>query len=141
SRASGHVGGFVNFRFKDWAVQPELLFSGQGEKYEVALAGDRKLALNYINIPVMFQYYLIPQFYLEAGPQEGILVSAKTKGGSLTADVKDSNNTTDLGAALGLGFRLRMGFGVYGRDKFGVTDVFDGNGDDDNAVAQIGVSY
>ncbi|GAA0543169.1 porin family protein [Chitinophaga japonensis] len=141
SRASGHVGGFVNFRFRDWAIQPELLFSGQGEKYDVALAGERKVALNYINIPVMFQYYLIPQFYLEAGPQVGFLVSAKDKGGSVTVDIKDGYNTADLGMGFGLGFKLPMGFGIYGRYNFGLTDLYDGSGDYKNSVAQVGVSY
>jgi len=141
SRASGHVGGFVNFRFRDWALQPELLFSGQGEKYEVIFTGERKVALNYINIPVMFQYYLLPQFYLEAGPQVGFLVSAKDKGGSLTVDVKDTYNTADLALGVGLGFKLPMGFGVYGRHNFGLTDPYDGIGDYKHSVAQIGVSY
>ncbi|KAA2243739.1 PorT family protein [Chitinophaga agrisoli] len=141
SRISGHVGGFVNFRFRDWAVQPELVFSGQGEKHLIIPNGDRQIALNYINLPVMFQYYLIPQFYLEAGPQIGFLASAKDKGGRLTLDIKDGYNSADLGIGLGLGFKLPMGFGIYGRYNFGLLDVYDGGGDYKNMVAQIGVSY
>lgn len=142
SRVSGHVGGFVNFRLRNLAIQPELLFSGQGEKYEVPLVGgERTVALNYINVPVMFQYYLIPEFYLEAGPQIGFLVSAKDKGGSTTVDVKDGYNTADMGAAFGLGFKFPLGIGVYGRYNFGLTDIYDGNGDYKNSVAQIGAFY
>ena len=140
SKISGHVGGFVNFRFKDWGIQPELLFSGQGEKYALA-GGDRKVALSYINLPVMFQYYLIPQFYLEAGPQLGLLVGAKDKGGRVDVDVKDAYNSADMGIGLGLGVKLPMGFGIYGRYNFGLIDIYDGGGDYKNMVAQIGLSY
>jgi hypothetical protein len=140
ARVSGHVGGFVNIRFHQWALQPELYFSGQGAKYSLANA-DRTRALNYINMPVMFQYYIIPQFYLEAGPQLGLLVSAKDKGGNLTADVKDLYNSADISAGIGLGVKLPFNFGVYGRYNFGISDTFDGGNDSRNSVGQIGVSY
>jgi hypothetical protein len=140
ARVSGHVGGFVNLRFHNWALQPELLFSGQGAKHPV-LTADRTLALNYINIPVMFQYYLIPQFYLEAGPQLGLLVSAKDKGGNVTVDVKDSYNSADVAIGFGLGVKLPYHIGLYGRYNFGLTDTYDGALDPKNSVAQIGVSY
>jgi len=140
ARVSGHVGGFVNIRFHQWALQPELYFSGQGAKYSLA-AADRTRALNYINMPVMFQYYIIPQFYLEAGPQLGLLVSAKDKGGNLTVDVKDSYNSADVGIGFGVGVKLPYRIGLYGRYNFGLTDTYDGALDPKNSVAQIGVSY
>jgi len=140
ARVSGHVGGFVNIRFHQWALQPELYFSGQGAKHSIASA-DRTLALNYINMPVMFQYYIIPQFYIEAGPQLGLLVSAKDKGGNLTIDVKDGYNSADISAGIGLGVKLPFNFGVYGRYNFGITDIYDGANDSRNSVGQIGVSY
>ncbi|WP_217607314.1 porin family protein [Chitinophaga sp. GbtcB8] len=142
ARVSGHVGGFVNIRFHQWALQPELYFSGQGAKYEVGLTNaDRTLALNYINMPVMFQYYIIPQFYLEAGPQLSLLVSAHDKGGNLSVDTKDLYNSADISAGIGLGVKLPFHFGVYGRYNFGITDIYDSAIDSRNSVGQIGVSY
>src|SRR5882762_4649771 len=61
SRVSGHLGGFANFKFTNWAIQPELLFSWQGSKFELP-GDDGTYALTYINIPVLFQYYFVPQF-------------------------------------------------------------------------------
>lgn len=36
--------------------------------------------LSYINVPVMVQYNATPEFYLEAGPEFGLLVNAQAKG-------------------------------------------------------------
>jgi hypothetical protein len=142
SRASFHGGGFVNFRFRQFAIQPELLYSGQGEKYSVPIAGDRTWRLGYINVPVMFQYYPVRPFYIEAGPQLGFMVSAKDHGGNVTADVKDAFNTADFGLGLGLGYKFPVGIGVYGRYVFGLSDISDSDRTSvKNSVGQLGVSY
>jgi len=39
--------------------------------------GDTKYNLNYVNVPVLFQYMFDNGFRLQAGPQVGFLVSAK----------------------------------------------------------------
>lgn len=141
SRASIHAGGFVNFRFRQFAIQPELLYSGQGEKIDFII-GERTWRLGYINVPVMFQYYPVRSFYLEAGPQLGFMVSAKSHGGSTTTDIKDAFNSADLGIGLGLGYKFPMGVGVYGRYNFGISDISDNdNTSVKNSVGQLGVSY
>lgn len=140
SKISGHIGGFANFNFKKWAIQPELLFSGQGAKYELP-GDDGKYALSYINIPVLFQYYFLPEFYAEAGPQMGFLLSAKAKAGDVSVDVKDGFKTVDIGSAIGVGYKFPIGVGVYARYNFGFTDLIDGNADPRNSVFQLGASY
>jgi hypothetical protein len=140
SKISGHIGGFANFKFTKWALQPELLFSGQGGTYEWP-GEDGKFALSYINIPVLFQYYFLPQFYAEAGPQMGFLLSAKSKREGVSYDVKDAFKTVDFGSAIGAGYKFPIGVGVYARYNFGFTDLIDGSADPRNSVFQIGASY
>jgi hypothetical protein len=139
SKISGHIGGFANFKFTNWAIQPELLFSGQGAQ-DVGLT-DAKWALSYINIPVLFQYYFIPQFYAEAGPQMGFLLSAKSKDEGVSVDIKDAFKTVDIGTAIGAGYKFPIGVGVYARYNFGFTDLVDGGVDPRNSVFQVGASY
>src|ERR1700754_1771953 len=58
-----------------FSIQPEVVYSNQGATIEEL---DVKMNLNYINIPVMFQYN-VSGFIIETGPQVGILASAKAK--------------------------------------------------------------
>jgi hypothetical protein len=140
SKISGHIGGFANFKFqKSWAIQPELLFSGQGARVDLP-GDDLKYALSYINIPVLFQYYFLPEFYAEAGPQLGILASSRVKRGGVSEDV-DGFKSVDIGSAIGVGYKFPINVGVYARYTFGFTDLIDGLADPRNSVFQIGASY
>ncbi|HVI44305.1 MAG TPA: porin family protein [Chitinophaga sp.] len=147
TRASFYAGGLVNIALNEsWAVQPELLYSGQGTKFERSFLGytyaKGTLKTDYINIPVMVQYSIVPAFYVEAGPQLGILAGAKIKSGSSSVDVKDQMKSIDFGLGLGFGYKFDMGLGVSGRYNFGLTNIWDSNNTTSkNSVAQIGLFY
>ncbi|WP_212002876.1 porin family protein [Chitinophaga sp. HK235] len=146
TRASFYAGGLVNLALNEsWAIQPELLYSGQGTKVKTStILGtlESTVKTDYINIPVMVQYSIVPAFYLEAGPQLGILAGAKQKIGSKSYDVKDQMKGIDFGIGVGFGYKFDMGLGVSGRYNFGLTNIEDsGNGNSKNSVAQIGLFY
>jgi hypothetical protein len=145
TRASIFAGGFVNIAFdKSLSIQPELLYSGQGSKYEDLFNIKSTTKLGYINIPVMVQYRLVPEFYLEAGPQIGFLAGAHAKSGKVTVDVKDAYKSVDFGLGFGLGYQFPIGLGVGARYMFGLSNIVDTDNDDlkqKNSVAQIGVFY
>jgi len=127
---------------KQWALQPELVFSGQGAKYTTS-GTETKLKLNYLNVPILFQYMFDNGFRIEAGPQVGFLLSAKTEANDVTVDVKDQLKGTDLGLGFGLGYiHVPSGFGVDARYNMGLTNI----SEDDNNKAmnrgfQLGVFY
>lgn len=145
ARAAVHLGAFAQIGLdENWTIQPELVYSGQGAKIDpsLPLLSDYTVALNYINLPVMLQYHLIPEFHLEAGPQIGFLVAAKAKEDGNSINLKDDYKGMDFGLGFGLGYTFDMGLGVNARYNFGLTDVFDGNGDSrKNSVAQFGLYY
>ncbi len=59
-----------------FAFQPELLYSAQGSDYDDEdFSGSVKA--DYLNVPLMAKYYVGEGFSLEAGPQVGLLLSAK----------------------------------------------------------------
>ncbi|MFD1294073.1 porin family protein [Lutibacter holmesii] len=112
------------------AVQVELLYSGQGFKYNGGgiIGGVEALEdtyrLDYLNLPVVFKYYFKEGFSFESGPQLGILLSAK----AVDADVKVGDAFTDLTFdwLIGFGYKFDNGFNVNARYTLGLTDIWKG---------------
>ena len=143
SRISGHGGVFLHHTInKNWCFQPELLFSGEGQRYIANGNDERVLALDYIQLPLMIQYYPAPQVYFEAGPQIGVLISAQDKGNAEAhLNVKDDFSKAQVALGVGVGFKATEQLILYGRYNFGLTDVtrFD-DIVDRSRVGQIGVA-
>ncbi|MBN9379229.1 MAG: PorT family protein [Chitinophagaceae bacterium] len=144
NRISGHIGLFLHTSIaKDWAFQPEILYSGQGQKYWVNNDIQYTWALNYINIPLMFQYYPVHRFYLEAGPQLGILVAARNKGpNGYNANIIDRAHKADATLNFGMGYYFNRTAGAYMRYGLGLSDITPDDVDRytySNRVFQLGV--
>ncbi|WP_126247127.1 porin family protein [Chitinophaga rhizosphaerae] len=142
SRPSIYVGGFARVGINEqWSIQPELVYSGQGFKIDPPFFDTYTEAVNYINLPVMAQYHIIPEFYLEAGPQIGFKVAAKIKNDGNSHDVGDAYKGVDFGLGFGLGYDFDFGLGVGARYNFGLTNAADTDKKHANSVAQFGVTY
>ena len=142
-RISGHIGVFLHHTInKNWCFQPELLYSGEGQRY-MSGGVERTLALGHLQLPLMIQYYPAPQVYLEAGPQFGLLVSAQDKADDESGHInaKDDFTTGQVAIGLGIGYKASEKLILYGRYNFGLTDVsrFDNIVDHSN-VGQLGVA-
>ena len=144
------AGGFAHIGLSDkFAVQPELLFSMQGAKFDVKdpISGDdfeTNFQLSYLNVPVLAKFYPIENLSIQAGPQIGFLLSAKDKSsGSSTEDIKDSTESIDFSGAFGVGYEFNQ-FNVGARYTIGFTEVFKIEGeslDNKNGVLQIYAGY
>ncbi|MEO6819722.1 MAG: porin family protein [Ginsengibacter sp.] len=111
---------------KSWAIQPELVYSVEGAKSKSPLLGGTDKVntnLNYLNVPVLVQYLFSNGFRLEAGPQIGFLMSAKSKVGSASTDIKNFYNTTNISIPVGLGYLTSYGLGFDARYNFGLSEV------------------
>ncbi|MDQ0781729.1 porin family protein [Chryseobacterium sp. W4I1] len=154
-----------------FSIQPELLFSQLGSKTEERevyyINSDRysrdldyKKTLNYLTLPVMVQYNILPQLYVEAGPEFGLLLGGKNKGditvarnsGNTTTTetttfsediVKDLHNKFNFGIGIGAGYYFTQNFGVTARFTAGITDIYKHNSGDAirNNAFQVGVAY
>ena len=143
SRLSAHGGVFLHHTInKNWCFQPELLYSGEGQRY-ISGGVERTLALSYLQLPLMIQYYPAPQLYFEAGPQFGLLLSANDKVDDYEEQInaKDDFTQAQVALGLGIGYKASEQLILYGRYNFGLTDVtrFDNIVDHSN-VGQIGVA-
>ena len=127
---------------KYFCVQPELLFSGEGQRY-IFNGAEHISAYSYLQLPIMLQIYPISNVYIEVGPQFGLLLSAKDKvdGGGSHVDWKPNMATGQFAIATGLGIKATDQVIVYGRYNFGLTDItsFDAIVHHSN-VGQVGVA-
>ena len=139
SKAGLHIGGLAHIHLnKNFALQPELIFSMQGGKAD----NDFKLKLNYINIPMLVQYMTENGFRLQTGPQLGLLTSAKSENGNVEVNIKDNFTSADFSWVFGAGYLFPGGFGVDARYNLGISDVWDAdNAKLKNSVFQLGVFY
>lgn len=144
SRVSLHAGLFLHHTLNNrWCFQPEILYSGEGQHYFNSDGEERILALDYVQIPLMLQYYPSRQLYFEAGPQIGILASARDfpVQNGIKLNVKNDFTPTQFGINVGVGVQANPTLGFYGRYTIGITDVgrYD-NIIDQSRVGQLGMS-
>ncbi len=133
-----HIGGLAHIHVSPhFAVQPELVYSGQGGERP-----NQKLKLGYINLPVLGQYMAGGGFRLQTGPQLGFLVSAEQKIGDIEVDVDDAYDSIDFSWVFGAGYLFSSGLGIDLRYNLGLSDISDGgNIDAMNRVVQLGLFY
>lgn len=174
SKIGFNAGIFAHIPLAEsFSVQPEVLYSQYGAKVESVnestILGTTtrdvrsySTHLDYITVPVMFQYKFVPNFYVEAGPEFGFMVTAKDKGdrtvtttsgsnsststSSYTEDInKDNLNTFNFGLGLGAGYYFTDNIGITARYVAGLTDVAKNrpNGSDAirNNVFQVGLAF
>jgi hypothetical protein len=158
--AGFHLGGWLSLPLSSkFSIQPELLYSTRGTRWEIQqsqLTADAELKLNYLDFPVNLVYHLARDVDFQAGPYIGFLLGASSQAtlssgtGSLSiVESLDKNNfqSTDFGLQGGMRFALKpvyLGF-TY---KLGLSEVAakDGNarnffGDASNRSVQLFVGY
>jgi hypothetical protein len=114
-----HAGVYLTAMFSDhFGLQPELLYSGQGAK-----SGSEKLKMTYITVPILLRYNVNSIVSFHAGPQVGILASAKDKVGSNSTDIKDQFKSSDISVAAGVGIDLPVKLNFNFRFIKGLSDI------------------
>ena len=106
---------------KMWAIQPELYYSSEGAKSKSN--SNKSLNLGYLNLPVLIQYMFDNGFRLEAGPQVGFLMNAKSKVGNTSTDIKDNMQSAVFSIPVGVGYLTTGGLGFDARYNFGISNI------------------
>jgi len=123
-----NLGAFFTIKFNDKiAIQADALYSQQGAELDLG-----KVDLDYVNVPVVFKYYLIKRLNIHLGPQLGFIVS--------DGDVYPTESN-DVSGVVGLGLDLPLGFRVDGRYNFGLTEVFPDLADVKNKVFSLSIGW
>lgn len=165
SKIGFNAGVFMNLPLgASFSLQPELLYTQYGSKSTYTLPTitpgglvnqnySSSTNLDYIALPLMVQYNVLPAFYLEAGPELGLSITAKNKikndttGETITEsdNFKDSINGLNVGIGIGAGYYVTPNVGITARYVAGLTDVAEDrpSGQDAvrNNVFQVGLAY
>ena len=118
-----HGGIYVIALFSDHVgIQSEVLISMQGAMldYSGTLYTDK---FTYITLPVVLRYKVNRLISVHAGPQLGILGSAKEESGGSTFDTRSDFRNTDLSLVFGGTVDLPLKLNVTTRYCLGISDV------------------
>lgn len=141
SKTGFQFGAFAAIRLGNIGIQPELLYSQQGAKFD-----REKIDLNYVNVPVVLKYYIINGLNLQVGPQFGFIVDDNV--GKVFGEIDESVKANDfyLSGLVGVGLDLPFGIRLDGRYNFGIDKALKSNsalGDPSvkNSVFTLAVGY
>jgi hypothetical protein len=143
SRVGIHFGVFGHVHVKPhFALQPELVYSSQGATYTNDNGDMYYYHLDYINVPVQFQYMFHNGLRLQAGPQLGILVSAKSILNNSSTDLNDTK-PFDIALSVGASYVIpSTGFGMDARYNLGLNNINKNSGPSStNRGLQLGIFY
>jgi hypothetical protein len=158
-RTGYHLGAYAMLKITKFAIQPEIIFSRQGQTFSTPALNNLDASFDYINIPIMIKFYLVAGLNIQAGPQFGFLSSAKgdvveaanavAKGQDLTGFVKESDVSLGVGAGwdfpFGLNITARYNIGLSDVNKFTNSSIIPGNSlgnsEAKNQVFQFSLGY
>ena len=134
------AGAEFGYNFaENMGVTAGLLYSMQGSAIKDV---DEKYKMDYLNIPVLFNYYIVPGLAVKAGVQPGFLMSAKFD----DTDIKDYMKKFDLSIPMGLSYEI-SDFVIDARYNLGVSNILKDNkgfvwdGKGHNSVIMLTVGY
>lgn len=135
-----HAGIFASARFSEkFGLQADVVYSQQGAKFTGG-----EFDLTYVNIPVVFKYYVVEGqgLNIQIGPQFGFLVDDSIKGVVNNFEIKAKANETDIAGVIGLGYELLDNFRLDGRYHLGFTEVSDATqAKGKNTYITLGLGY
>lgn len=119
-----NAGIFANFKVAlNLSLQPELAYSAMGYKVDVdGVSGTE--TTSYLTLPLLVKFKVpMTGLGIYAGPQYGLLLSAKDKSDGETQDAKDSYKSSDVAAVFGAEYALKLGLFFSARYQAGLTNV------------------
>lgn len=129
----------------NFSVTGGVVYSMQGTKYDYEYDGYKatvKDNFDYINIPILANYYIVPGLAIKAGIQPAFNVRSKVKtevaGKSVDVDA-DGVKSFDFSIPVGLSYEL-SDFVLDARYQWGLTKIADGS-DSKNSVFMISIGY
>ena len=128
-----------------FSVSAGVLYSMQGAKANFGNLVDATNRLDYINVPIMANVYVVKGLAVKLGIQPGFKVSSTVKTdlntsiGSTTGSRDIKAQSVDFSIPVGVSYEY-SNFQLDARYNLGLTKVFE-NGKDKNSVFQITLGY
>lgn len=142
------LGGFLDYSLTKVSFQLDVVYSRQGASIDVD-GEDLQAVAQYVNLPVMVKYKIVPSFNLQVGPQIGFLTCMKSDYHPIISEPFDEQHYTkaykgtDFGVSLGAGWESSNGILVDARYYLGLSDIsdYEGLGSTKNNVIQVTIGY
>lgn len=147
TRVTFHAGVSAEVNLgSNFYLQPELYYSGAGFKTPTINGKSGKINMSYINLPVLVKYKFNNSGWgIFAGPQYGVLLSAKAKGGDTDVDIKDACKKSEFSGLFGLEYYMPSGLGFSAQYQAGFTNVYKTEGSDGskvkNGIFSVSIGY
>lgn len=137
SRIAFNAGASGEYYFSDrWGIKAKLIYDSkgwadgyiEGEDFDTVTTNFK---LDYLTVPIMANWHFGSNrnWYLHFGPYIGLLINATDS--ELGLDLKDGFKSTDLGLALGIGYKFEVNDNTKLFIEFdgqsGLTDIFEDN--------------
>lgn len=123
---------------ESYSIKPELVYNQMGAKTDLYDFGgiigqvSTTTKLDYLSLPIMLQYNLPSNLYLEVGPEFSYMLSANQSLNTIITPSININmdylNRFNVGAGVGAGLKINENLGINARYTFGLTGIGkDGN--------------
>jgi len=99
--------------------------------------------IDYVNMPIMANFYVVKGLALRAGLQPGFNVNSKIEAGDVEKDLDDAVKGFDFAIPFGLSYEYKH-FVIDARYTFGLTEIFDTKEvdlDSKNLTFQLSLAY
>ena len=121
TRTSVNFGLNADFEGSDnFNLRSGLIYNGFGSKDK---EDGGVLKLDYLTIPVLGRFKVADGFYAFAGPQIGLLLSAKSKYKDETVDAKDGFKGTNISALFGAEYKFTDKLSLGASYNAGLTNI------------------
>ena len=156
SALNHQVGAFMEYRLNNkFAIAPEVVFATHARPkmewvewfdHDPAIDVTTTYQTNYINIPVMFKYYVTPSLSIDLGPQFGFKVYDKytdkweEDGKMIKRKHNMYHRNFDFGLSLGATYNFTERFFVQARYTLGLIPISKGS-NAKNGNAQLSIGY
>ncbi len=132
---------------KKWSIQPELVFNqvsaDTSDKfstlYQIDAGRISKIRLNYLSIPILFNYNFSKGIAFQFGPQFGLLMSQSE---GIVKNVTNAFKGGDFSLLGGVQLKISS-IRLYGRYAIGLNNINDINNQDNwkNQSIQLGIGF
>ena len=142
SRIGLVAGAELEYQLTDiFSISGGALYSQQGCEWSED-GSTRTNKLDYINIPILANVYVVKNLAVKVGLQPAFNVNSKqkaSKGDASAQDALDGTKTFDCSIPVGLSYEYKN-FVIDGRYNFGLTKI-NKHADSKNSVFQITLGY
>ncbi|MFP4522548.1 MAG: porin family protein [Fibrobacterota bacterium] len=121
----------LSFETRGTAMTMDMITAYDASFQPITEEVDVVMSANYIQIPVLFQYNVMPELGIVVGPEAGIFLSGKAKIDDEEDDLEDIN-TLDLGLSFGANYTVAEKFVIGASYYLGLMNI-DGSDSSDDA--------